>query len=72
MRTKIEIETRKTFYRIHINRIWARYHLWRYYKRNEAQGHCWLIWSVNLGFINIDCYALNNKSECKRILRAAK
>ena len=57
---KIEITTEKSFYRLHTGG-WRKYYLWRYYKRREAQGACWLIWSIIFAFFRLDCYALNNK-----------
>jgi len=55
---KIEITTKKSFYRITSG--WWGFHLWRYYKRSEAKGKCWLIWCILLGLFDIECYALNN------------
>lgn len=60
MKAKIEIETKKSFYRIYSGK-WRKYHLWRYYKRREAQGACWLIWCIRFWFFDIACYALHNQ-----------
>lgn len=57
---KIEITTKKLFYRLNSGK-WRKYYLWRYYKRSEAQGSCWLIWRILFSFFDVECYALNNK-----------
>ena len=58
MKIKIEIRTKNSFYRI-VSGKWG-FHLWRYFKRHEAQSQCWLIWRVLLGLIDIECYALQD------------
>jgi hypothetical protein len=57
---KAEITTKKSFYRIVSKRKWD-FHFWRYYKRSETKGCCWLIWRILLGWVDIECYALNNR-----------
>lgn len=66
MKFKVEITTKKSFYRITstklFNKYGIRFHLWRYFKRKEARGDCWLIWRILLGgSFSMECYALNNK-----------
>ncbi len=58
---KIEITTKKSFYRLHSCKKWRSFYLWRYFKRKQARGQCWLIWSGIFGLFRISCYALNNR-----------
>ena len=63
---KIEITTKKSFYRI-ISASW-KLHWWRYYKRCEAKSAKWLIWSARCGWFWIDCYVLTNSEVARNRL----
>ena len=60
MKIEVEIETKKSFYRLNSGG-WRKCHFWRYYKRREAQGSCWLIWRLLFGYFDIECYAWNKE-----------
>ena len=55
--------TTKSAYRVTLCNKWNKYKFWRYYKRKNARGRCWLLWSITIAWLEVECYAMNRKEK---------